>query len=240
MKPRDLTGLKFGRLSSVEFAGTRRTEGGASMRTWKFRCDCGNELIADVGAVVSGNTSSCGCMALEVRTKHGMHNDRFYQIWGDMKVRCDVTTNQSYSSYGGRGISYDPLWKDFMKFKEDMYEGYQEDLTLDRIDPNGNYCKENCRWLTKSEQGRNKTMLSTNTTGVTGVRKWVDGHNGNLYYVADAQGNKTKKSRYFSVNKYGEEEAFKLACEWRHKFIKEFNDEGIIFSEHHGKEKLNG
>ena len=236
-KARDLTNLIFGRLRVVEFAGSRRTSGGESKRTWLCVCDCGKETVVDAGAVITGNTISCGCFDRERRIKHGMHNDRFYQIWADMKVRCDVTTNQSYSGYGGRGICYDPMWKDFVNFREDMYDTYQDDLTLDRIDPNGNYCKENCRWLSKSEQGRNKTMLSTNTTGVTGVRKWVDSYNDHTYYVADAQGNKTKKSKYFSVNKYGEERAFNLACEWRSKFIEEFNSEGIVFSEHHGKEK---
>lgn len=238
-KARDLTGNKFGRLSVIEFVGQRRTKGGESKRTWLCQCECGKKTTVDTGNLVKGSTTSCGCAAIECRTKHGMYNTRFYQIWGDMKQRCDNSTTECFSRYGGRGISYEEAWQDFMKFKVDMFAQYQDDLTLDRINPNGSYCKENCQWVTKQEQGRNRTMMATNKTGVTGVRQWTDSKNGTLYFVADAQGLGSKKSRHFSTTKYGHTEAFKLACEYREKFIDEFNEEGVNFSEYHGKEKEN-
>jgi hypothetical protein len=166
-----------------------------------------------------------------------MYESRIYQIWADMKVRCDNPNHKSYPIYGGRGITYDADWQKFENFLKDMQENYTDDLTLDRVDPNGSYCKENCQWSTKQEQGRNRTMMATNKTGVTGVRTWTDRKTGTLYFVADAQGIGNKKSRHFSTTKYGHGEAFKLACECRDKFIKEFNDSGVTFSEYHGKEK---
>lgn len=236
MKARDLTNQKFGRLLAIEFAGSRRTSGGASIRTWECLCDCGEKTVVDAGALLKGNTTSCGCYNKERRIKHGMYETRFYQIWADMKVRCDNPNTQCYPDYGGRGICYDPTWGEFLEFKSDMFESYKDDLTLDRIDPNGNYCKENCKWSTKSDQSRNRTMLITNKTGVTGVREWVDKKNGTLYYVADTQACGEKKSRHFSTAKYGQEGAFRLACEFRNNAVAEFNiEKDARFSEFHGK-----
>lgn len=238
-KARDLTGEKFGRLSVLEFAGRRRTKGGESKRTWMCLCECGTKTTVDAGNLVRGATTSCGCFDKERRIKHGMHDTRFYRIWEDMKRRCDNQETECFDRYGGRGISYEESWRDFVNFKTDMFEQYEDHLTLDRINPNGNYSKGNCQWATKQEQGRNRTMMTTNRTGVTGVREWTDRKNGTLYFVADAQGLGTKKSRHFSTTKYGYDEAFKLACEYREKFIKEFNEDGVTFSEYHGQEKEN-
>jgi hypothetical protein len=100
-------------------------------------------------------------MASKGNTKHGMGNTRIYSIWKNMKRRCDTPTNKSYADYGGRGIIFDPRWAKFEAFYEDMFEGYADNLTLDRKDVNGNYCKENCRWLTIEEQqrGRRDNMM---------------------------------------------------------------------------------
>ncbi len=239
MKALDLTGEVFGRLTVLEFAGSRRTSGGISIRTWLCACECGNQTKVDIRALKSGNTQSCGCYFTESHTSHGMHKHRVYTIWADMKNRCDSPNNGSYERYGGRGISYQESWKDFEEFWKDMQEGYSDELTLDRIDPNGNYTKDNCQWSTKDYQGRNRTMMVTNKTGVTGVRTWVDSYNGTLYYVAEAQGLGKKMSKHFSTNKYGVDEAFRLACEFRDKFINDFNESGVTFSEYHGKEKIN-
>lgn len=237
MKALDLEGKVFSRLTVIEFAGRRRTSGGESKRTWRCMCKCGNETVVDTGNLVKGMTTSCGCFDKERRIKHGMHDTRFYRIWEDMKSRCDNPNTECFERYGGRGISYVESWKSFENFRDEMFEGYDENLTLDRIDPNGDYCKENCQWATKQEQGRNRTMMTSNKTGVTGVRTWVDRKNGTLYFVAEAQGVGIRKAKHFSTTKYGHDEAFRLACEWREDFIKEFNEEGITFSEYHGKEK---
>lgn len=89
--------------------------------------------------------------------QHGMSNTRFYHIWEGMKARCNRKTCNGYEYYGGRGISFDESWEDFNKFYEDMYNTYQDGLTLDRVDIDKDYSKDNCRWVTITEQVRNKS-----------------------------------------------------------------------------------
>ena len=86
-----------------------------------------------------------------------------------MKSRCNDASAINYHNYGGRGITYDPSWEDFLNFYEDMKEGFKEELELDRIDVNGNYTKQNCRWVTHNENNYNKTKQSNNSSGKTGV-----------------------------------------------------------------------
>ena len=83
---------------------------------------------------------------------HGLSKSRQYYIWRSMKQRVDNPNRKDYAHYGGRGIKYDPTWKTFNGFWEDMAETYADNLTLDRIDPNKDYCKENCRWIPMDEQ----------------------------------------------------------------------------------------
>jgi hypothetical protein len=88
---------------------------------------------------------------------HGMSHTLIYDIWSQMRQRCDNSNNKNYCYYGGIGITYDPKWRTFEGFYEDMKDGYSEHLTIDRIDTNGNYTKENCRWITMSKQQENKS-----------------------------------------------------------------------------------
>lgn len=100
--------------------------------------------------------------------KHGMFGTRPYGIWKNMKSRCNRTVDKDYPKYGGRGISYDKKWETFIGFWSDMSKGYNDDLTIDRIDNNGDYCKSNCRWanlFTQNRNRRNTVMLTHN--GVT-------------------------------------------------------------------------
>lgn len=232
-----LEGQVFNRLTVISFAGTRRTSGkGASIRMWDCLCECGNRLNVDTRALTSGNTGSCGCYKLDVTTKHGMWQSRVYQTWGDMKIRCDNPEHKSYNHYGGRGISYQESWQTFEGFWSDMEEGYADNLTLERVDVNGNYCKENCTWVTKLTQSRNRRKHSQNKTGVTGVRIWVDKKVDTPYYVASAQDLNGKQiSKYFSILKYGKDEAFRMACEFREETIKLLNEMGAGYAESHGK-----
>jgi hypothetical protein len=235
MIAKDITGQKYGMLTALFMSRKERRPNGDSCRLWKCKCDCGNEIEVPVGALTSGNTKTCGCTS-KAKT-HGMGNSRIYQIWADMKVRCDNPDNQSYHYYGGKGVSYDPAWSKFENFYEEMKDGYSEELTLDRIDHCGNYEKSNCRWLSKTAQSRNRGMCSTNKTGVTGVRTWHDKKNGTKYYVAGCKSHITRKmiERHFSVNKYGEELAFFAACECRELLITRLNLQGAGYSQNHGK-----
>jgi hypothetical protein len=135
----------------------------------EVKCDCGNVKIATVRQLIKGLVVSCGCKRLEGDYKHGMHDSRPMSIYGHMKARCDNENEAGYAEYGGRGISYNEKWSSFIGFWEDMQEGYSDDLELDRIDPYGNYCKENCRWVDHVIQCFNTRKRKDNTSGKSGV-----------------------------------------------------------------------
>lgn len=121
----------------------------------------------------NGHTKSCGCLMIDtvrsLKTKHGMVYSKVYKCWQNMKTRCDNPSSSDYHHYGGRGITYEESWKDFSEFWSHMKDTYQEDLELDRIDVNGNYFKENCRWTSRSENTYNTRISEKNTSGRTGV-----------------------------------------------------------------------
>lgn len=153
-----LPGDRFGRLTILKEVEKDQSKYG--FRRFLVRCDCGNEKILRAYNLFSGDSKSCGCYKLEkaaeVKTTHGMCGTRMYNSWRGMRERCSNPKNKKFKDYGGRGIKYDPFWDDFENFYKDMIDGYSEELTLDRIDVNGNYCKENCRWVTWSIQQQNK------------------------------------------------------------------------------------
>lgn len=162
----DLTGKKFGHLRV-----TREVERRNAKRMWECKCECGGIAKRDTYYLTHGGEDlSCGCVhhqrIAQSQIKHGMSKTRLYKIWEAMKRRCDNPKAERYPRYGGRGIRYCDAWKKFDLFWEwARQSGYAEGLSLDRIDVNGDYCPENCRWIPLKDQNNN---MSTNRRIVFG------------------------------------------------------------------------
>ena len=147
-----LIGRKFGLLTVLDLDPTRG-RGKKKRRFWKCECACGNITSVVTDALVNDLTHSCGC---QMGKSHGMSYTRQYNIWKGAKTRCMNKNDTSFHHYGGRGITICDKWLTFEGFWEDMRDGYCDNLTLDRVDVNGNYEKGNCRWVTMKDQGNNK------------------------------------------------------------------------------------
>lgn len=153
----DLKSHKFSRLTVVKYVGNAR---------WLCKCDCGNEKVVYRGDLKNGATQSCGCLQKErtsqSNSKHRLHDTRLYNIWCGMKQRCKYKKHVAYKNYGGRGIAICEAWSnDFKTFYEwSMDNGYSDNLTIDRINNDGNYEPSNCRWTTPKEQFKNQRVSS--------------------------------------------------------------------------------
>ena len=155
-KAKNLTGMKFGNLTVI-----KKTKRKNRNNIWLCKCDCGKFVECYQYNLERGTSTSCGCLrsfyAKQTRKLKGKSTGSFYKKWFSIKTRCYNKNTPSYKNYGGRGIKMCDDWLDFLKFEEwALKNGYSDGLTLERIDVNGDYCPENCKWIPMSEQQSNK------------------------------------------------------------------------------------
>lgn len=186
-KIKNLSGQKFGRLTVLYELHNHHKQGA----WWLCVCECGNLKELKGTALRGGDYKSCGCFIRELASnrfkKHGKSNTRLFNIWQAMKERCYKNHNKAYPNYGGRGIAVCSEWRDdFQAFYDwSMVNGYKEGLTIDRIDNNGNYEPNNCRWVDYKTQSRNRRSLKYYTiNGVTHcLSEWCEIYNINYKCV---------------------------------------------------------
>lgn len=150
---------QFGRLTVLERKQDHYLPCGQHYDSWLCKCSCGNIKTVSGRHLRMNEVQSCGCLNEEVKFKHGQSHTKLHNIWLNIKARCTNERNKNYNNYGGRGIKVCDEWigkNGFINFYNWSYEnGYKEGLSIDRINNDGNYCPENCRWVTMKVQANN-------------------------------------------------------------------------------------
>ena len=166
----DMTGKTFTRLTVLGRSGSTPT----GMAAWLCRCSCGTEKRVYGGDLRSGKSKSCGCLKSQIvgslRRSHNQSKTRLYRIWQGMLKRCFDKNQPGYKDYGAKGISVCNEWRDFNKFYDwSKLNGYNESLSIDRIDNELGYFPENCRWATPREQAINRRTTTLTSDGRPGL-----------------------------------------------------------------------
>lgn len=171
----DMTGRVYGRLTIIKRVPTPKH---LRVTHWECKCECGNLIVTSRPNLITGHTTSCGCYARELisgnkyRETHNESTTRLYYVWQNMKQRCYDESLENYKDYGGRGIKICDEWMEYANFANwAKANGYKNNLSIDRIDVNGDYKPTNCRWVTMKQQNRNKT--TTRYIELKGVKKSV-------------------------------------------------------------------
>ena len=165
----DMTGERFGKVTVIK----RASEYAETPVKWLCICECGKEFVTTSGRLKRGATKSCGCSRYEFISNanriHGMSKTRIHRTWSHMIERCTCKTHKQYMDYGGRGITVCKDWLDFITFYNwAMENGYEHNLTIDRIDVNGNYEPSNCRWTDSyTQQNNTRKTIKLTIDGVT-------------------------------------------------------------------------
>ena len=206
------------------------------------RCICGLEKLVYKPDLSRNKSNSCyHCSRVsdpqkfcEIREKYNLPRKLkeipTYKIWWHIEQRCRNPSDASYPNYGGRGITLDPVWDDYLDFMDWSYSnGWEPKLTIERIDVNGNYSPDNCKWIPLGDQARNKRKYKNNKSGVTGI------HNFELRWMCSwyEEGNQFK-TKSFSKKKYGDEVAKNMAIEYRKLQMEVLRESGIEYGEFHG------
>lgn len=153
----DIVGKRFGKLIAIKLV----QDGDANHRKYLCSCDCGKTKVVSEDNLKRGHTKTCGCRN---KGTYGLSRTRIYSIWLGMINRCENNNMKNYCYYGGRGISVCKEWHNFQNFKEwSEMNGYKENLTIDRINNDGNYEPNNCRWITSQKQANNRRNSKTFT-----------------------------------------------------------------------------
>lgn len=174
-KAHELTGYRFNRLVAIEKAGKQ-----GSHLLWRCLCDCGNTKLVTSNNLAQGRTGSCGCLAQEVTGNrarlHGLYGTPAHKSWRSMMDRCTNRKNPNYKHYGGKGITVCQRWAESFKHFHDDMGNRPSGMSIDRIDPNGNYEPSNCRWATNREQRMNQARSTISIEQAAEVRRLRELH----------------------------------------------------------------
>lgn len=174
----DLTGKRFGKLTAINSHYDKEKK----VTFWECKCDCGNVTFVRANSLVHERTKSCGCLRTESnmqkKTTHGLSGTPLYTAWYAMKKRCNNPGNHNYDRYGGRGISVCNEWIDSFEAFSDwaLSNGYREGLSIDRIDNDGDYSPENCRWVDIKTQNNNRgvSLMFTYNGKTQNLSSWCE------------------------------------------------------------------